>query len=374
MCSAVLLPENRVLAAGSPMHPTPSLALWLCLFALALTAAPSLADDSERSATPEVRALLFYNPSSSQSEELFAFYLPTLYERYGTRIEVSGIDLSQPAGERAYRAVAERLDLPPRPGDQPVVVAADRAIVGLIAIGEALGDNFEALAKSPNAAQWPAISALEELRAGGIEDLRARVAASGSLSSGDLSAQSRTEEPQLSDRIANGLAILVLFGMVAALIHSLVRLRQRGGGAAARFGPLALLIPLLLGLAISGYTAYTALAEVPLMCGPIGRCAEVQDSEYAKLFGVPMGVVGLVGYSIILVSWLMARYLSPAGGGWYWLPWAVALFGVLFSLRLTALEPFVIGAACLWCLGSAVSITTAFWLLSGYTRRVERSS
>jgi uncharacterized membrane protein len=341
--------------------------------AAAASAPSGLADDSEGSATPDVRAVLFYKPSSSQSGELFAFYLPALYERYGTRIEVSGIDFSQPAGERAYRAAAERLNLPPRPGDQPIVVVADRAIVGLIAIAATLGDNFETLAESPNAAQWPAIAALEELRTGGVEDIKARVAARGSLSSGDPPAQSRTDELRLSDRIANGLAVLVLFGMVAALIHSLVRLRQQGG-TTARFGPWALLIPLLLGLAISGYMAYTALAEVPLMCGPIGSCAEVQDSEYAKLFGIPMGVVGLVGYSIVLASWLTALYLSPAGGGWYWLPWAVALFGVLFSLRLTALEPFVIGAACLWCLGSAVSMTTVFWLLSAYTRKAEGSS
>ena len=123
-----------------------------------------------------------------------------------------------------------------------------------------------------------------------------------------------------------------------------------------------------LGLGISAYTAYTALAHVSLVCGPIGSCAEVQASEYSKLFGIPMGVLGLNGYLLILVSWLIARQLSPKGGGWNWLPWGVALFGVLFSLRLTALEPFVIGATCVWCLGSAVSITIAFWLLSGFAR------
>jgi uncharacterized membrane protein len=85
-----------------------------------------------------------------------------------------------------------------------------------------------------------------------------------------------------------------------------------------------------------------------------------------------MGILGLIGYSMILVSWLMARRLSPQGGGWHWLPWAVALFGMLFSLRLTALGPFVIGATCLWCLGSAVSITAALWLLSGYAGKGAR--
>ena len=35
----------------------------------------------------------------------------------------------------------------------------------------------------------------------------------------------------------------------------------------------------------------------------------------------------------------------------------MALFGVLFSLYLTYLEPFVIRAVCIWCLTSAVIIT-----------------
>jgi uncharacterized membrane protein len=88
-----------------------------------------------------------------------------------------------------------------------------------------------------------------------------------------------------------------------------------------------------------------------------------------------MGVLGLFGYAAILVTWLLARRLSPNGGGWRWLPWTISLVAVLFSLRLTALEPFVIGATCTWCLGSAVAITALLWLLSGQTRSgVERLS
>jgi uncharacterized membrane protein len=38
-------------------------------------------------------------------------------------------------------------------------------------------------------------------------------------------------------------------------------------------------------------------------------------------------------------------------------------FGILFSVYLTFLEPFVIGATCAWCLTSAI-IMTALFLLS----------
>jgi uncharacterized membrane protein len=122
-------------------------------------------------------------------------------------------------------------------------------------------------------------------------------------------------------------------------------------------------------MGISGYTAYTSLAGLEVMCGPIGSCNVVQHSEYARLFGIPLGVLGVLGYAAILVTWLVTRRVSPTGGGWNWLPWTIALGGVLFSMRLTALEPFVIGATCMWCLASAITMASLLWLLSGEARR-----
>jgi uncharacterized membrane protein len=40
----------------------------------------------------------------------------------------------------------------------------------------------------------------------------------------------------------------------------------------------------------------------------------------------------------------------------------MTLFGTLFSIYLTFLEPFVIGATCAWCLASAVIMTALLWL------------
>jgi hypothetical protein len=38
------------------------------------------------------------------------------------------------------------------------------------------------------------------------------------------------------------------------------------------------------------------------------------------------------------------------------------MFGVLFSIYLTFLEPFVIGAVCMWCVSSAVIMMLMLWL------------
>ena len=44
---------------------------------------------------------------------------------------------------------------------------------------------------------------------------------------------------------------------------------------------------------------------------------------------------------------------------------AIAFGGTLFSIYLTFLEPFVIGATCMWCLTSAVAITGLLWSTAG---------
>jgi uncharacterized membrane protein len=44
---------------------------------------------------------------------------------------------------------------------------------------------------------------------------------------------------------------------------------------------------------------------------------------------------------------------------------AMSLLGVVFSIYLTTLEPFVIGATCAWCLTSAIVQAAILWLASG---------
>jgi uncharacterized membrane protein len=93
----------------------------------------------------------------------------------------------------------------------------------------------------------------------------------------------------------------------------------------------------------------------------------VQNSRYAVLFGViPVGALGVAGYAAILVAWLASRRLTDRAGDWAAVvAFGLAAFGTLYSIVLTFLEPFVIGATCMWCLTSAVLITGLLWLTSG---------
>jgi uncharacterized membrane protein len=79
----------------------------------------------------------------------------------------------------------------------------------------------------------------------------------------------------------------------------------------------------------------------------------VQSSRYATVLGVPVSVLGLVGYTSLLVS---AVVRSEVG---VYLGFLIALIGTLFSAYLTYLEVFVIHAICQWCVASAAIMVAA---------------
>jgi len=163
----------------------------------------------------------------------------------------------------------------------------------------------------------------------------------------------------VQDPAGNTLSVIVLIGMIGAVLFTIFQFQQRKAGEDK--GKWQMLIPILcaIGFGVAGYLAYVETAQVAAVCGPVGDCNTVQQSEYARLFGIlPIGMMGLAGYVAIMIAWLTARYtkdkimdlanLSMFG---------MAAFGVFFSIYLTFLEPFVIGATCAWCLTSAILIT-----------------
>ncbi len=120
-------------------------------------------------------------------------------------------------------------------------------------------------------------------------------------------------------------------------------------------------IPILViaGLVVSGYLTFIeAKGGGGVACGPLGGCQEVQTSKYATLFGfLSVGLLGFLGNIAILVAWLVWQF-GPANLNKLsaLAIWGMCIFGVLFSTYLTFLEPFVIGATCMWCLSSAVEM------------------
>jgi uncharacterized membrane protein len=119
---------------------------------------------------------------------------------------------------------------------------------------------------------------------------------------------------------------------------------------------------------VAGYLTFIETTGAPAICGPVGDCQTVQQSEFARLSGIiPVGAVGIAGYGAILTVWVAAH--SKAGARMAPVLPVLALIGVLVSIYLTFLEPFVIGATCLWCLTSAVIMTGLLWLSMPYRPR-----
>jgi len=126
------------------------------------------------------------------------------------------------------------------------------------------------------------------------------------------------------------------------------------------------MIPLitLAGLLAAVYLTHVEASTEPTACKIIAGCDAVQTSKYARIFGVSIGLIGIFGYGAILVAWALAL----VGKNRRWSDYVRAallgmtLFGVVFSIYLTFLEPFVIGATCAWCITSALTMLLLLWL------------
>jgi uncharacterized membrane protein len=124
-----------------------------------------------------------------------------------------------------------------------------------------------------------------------------------------------------------------------------------------------------IGIAIAGYLTYVHYAELDPVCvGGGGGCERVQASDYAELAGVPVAVIGVLGYVAVGAASLGRgeRLLLTAA--------ALALAGAGFSLYLTYLELFVIDAICQWCIASLGVMTALAAITVVRLLRAERST
>ena len=166
------------------------------------------------------------------------------------------------------------------------------------------------------------------------------------------------------DPVANSIAVVVLIGMLVSIVavgHRFLTGKQ----GAARWPAWALPSLVLAGLFVALYLSYIEISHSEAICGPVGNCNTVQQSSFATLFGIlPVGIAGLLGYLGILLLWLLGELISGENQVISLILWCFTLIGTLFSLYLTFLEPFVIGASCMWCLSSAVILTVLFMAAS----------
>jgi uncharacterized membrane protein len=128
---------------------------------------------------------------------------------------------------------------------------------------------------------------------------------------------------------------------------------------------ISILVLSLIGIGIAGYLTYVHYEGLKVLCLSSGGCETVQSSRYAKLDGVPVAVLGLLGYIGILGS------LAIRGEAGRIASFAIALTGFGFSMYLTYRELFTIKAICQWCVSSAILMTALAMLTAVRVLREE---
>lgn len=110
----------------------------------------------------------------------------------------------------------------------------------------------------------------------------------------------------------------------------------------------------LIGIADAWYLAQHALTNTALSCGvgTLSGCNVVAQSAYSHFFGIPLGVYGVVFYTLMFVLATLdfaieKRRLAKVLFG-------MGSIGVLFSFYFVWLQFFVIDAICIYCFVSFI--------------------
>ena len=142
------------------------------------------------------------------------------------------------------------------------------------------------------------------------------------------------------------------------------RRKQPAAKSLLRDGPnWPLFVLAVLGMALSGYLTFTAWSgKTVAFCTEGAGCDVVLSSRWSTLFGMPTSFWGFLTYALLAaVAW--NRY---ADNQWRW-AWVISLFGLLYSLYLTAISYFELQAACPYCLTS-LSLMTIIFIVTTFQR------
>jgi uncharacterized membrane protein/thiol-disulfide isomerase/thioredoxin len=394
-----LLRNLRNLFAKSGSQMLKHVAVLLICSLLALTPVAAFAEKSV------VYAVLFFSPLCSHCRLVIDNDLPLWQQEFGDQFKLVMVDVTTEQGRALYRAVPEA------PGGVPVLVIGHVVLLGDSDISTRLPTLIrDGLAKG--GVELPPIPGLREAFAGELAEpslirrlaadpiangltigvLLALVVSAGAVLFAWVRARHRTcvrGKPVwlpalIASLLATGLAgtllhkspgasILLTGSITFALMIETAGIAVGWHNAPKDGSWLSKLIPLsaLVGLAVAAYLSSVEVTQNEAFCGLVGDCNAVQQSSYARLFGVlPVGILGMGGYIGILLVWFVGRLgsvrvaaLAQTGLR------AMVMGGVIFSIYLTFLEPFVIGATCIWCLTSAVIMLLLLWLTGFDTQR-----
>lgn len=331
----------------------------ILLLILALLVIPGgIVSAAQDDLEPVVRGVMFWMDGCPHCHYVIDNVLPPIQAEYGAQLDITLVEFKSAADADRLYAAGAAMGLTPDEIGVPFLIVGDQVMMGSDQIPAELPGLIDRYL-AEGGVEWPAMDALEGLLPASSMPPAAAPAIVEVV-------EQPAVEPAAPTRVDGAIeAAIVMFAMALALAFVGVMLFLVRGGAIQppQWDWLWTAVPVLalFGMAVAGYLAYIETQAVAAICGPVGDCNTVQTSAYAKLFGIPIGVIGMVAYAAMLAVWVWGR--ARDHGRPRCLLLAVTAFGVAFSIYLTYLEIFVIRAVCMWCLTSAV-IMTALLLVS----------
>ena len=116
----------------------------------------------------------------------------------------------------------------------------------------------------------------------------------------------------------------------------------------------------VLGLFVSVYMTIFKFTENENMCLGNGGCSVVNSSIYAEVYGIPVAVIGVIGYAALLAVLLVETRNSFFAENGTLIIFGLALIGFLFTLYLIYVEIALIHALCPFCITSQITMTLFF--------------
>lgn len=123
---------------------------------------------------------------------------------------------------------------------------------------------------------------------------------------------------------------------------------------------LASVLLALAGAVDSAYLAFLKFTGTVAACSDIGDCEAVNNSKYAEIGGIPLALLGLLGYLAILAFLILETQFPSWRDSLHLGVFGFTLAGTIYSVYLTYIEIFVLHAVCPYCVISAVVMLLLF--------------
>ena len=116
----------------------------------------------------------------------------------------------------------------------------------------------------------------------------------------------------------------------------------------------------VIGLLVSIYMTIYKVTSNEAMCVGSSGCSEVNASRYSEVNGIPVAVLGVVGYAAILVLLFVEQRPGFFEENGTMMFFGISLIGFLFTLYLIYVEVALIKAYCPFCLTSQAVMSIIF--------------